>query len=362
MKINCALLCVFLILGNLSCSSEPTKDILNLETQQMYFPPKDEKYWETISIKELQWNTDKEQSLYDFLENKNTKAFLILKNGKIVIEKYFGNFSKTTNHTWNSASKTLTAFTAGIAAKEEHLILENTSSNYLQEAWSSLTLEQETLITVKNHLTMTTGLEYKITNTFCTDQECLTYKTIPGSSWYYHNAPYTLLKPIITNATGENFNDYFNSKLRDKIGMQGSWITIGYNHIYFSNARSMARFGLLSLNKGAWKGINIIDQSFFNEMTSNTQTHNEAYGYLWWLNGKDSYRIPSSENLFTGKIIPSAPNDLIAGLGKNDQKIYVIPSKGLVIVRFGDNAGEELLGLSSFDEMLWQKINALITE
>ncbi len=62
---------------------------------------------------------------------------------------------------------------------------------------------------------------------------------------------------------------------------------------------------------------------------------------------------------FSGALIPNAPEDLIAGLGKNDQKLYIVPSQGLVIVRMGDIAGKTTLGPSSFDNELWAKINAL---
>ena len=58
--------------------------------------------------------------------------------------------------------------------------------------------------------------------------------------------------------------------------------------------------------------------------------------------------------------IPEAPSELIAGLGAFDQKLYLIPSKNLVIVRLGDDAGESQLGPSSFDNQLWEKLNAYI--
>jgi len=58
-------------------------------------------------------------------------------------------------------------------------------------------------------------------------------------------------------------------------------------------------------------------------------------------------------------LIPSAPEDLVAGLGKNDQKLYVIPSQDRVVIRMGNDAGEGLLAASSYDEQLWQRITAL---
>jgi hypothetical protein len=50
---------------------------------------------------------------------------------------------------------------------------------------------------------------------------------------------------------------------------------------------------------------------------------------------------------------------MFMGLGKNDQKIYVVPSKKMVIIRMGNPADTVNLALSDFDNVLWQKINAL---
>ena len=124
------------------------------------------------------------------------------------------------------------------------------------------------------------------------------------------------------------------NKLRNKIGMQGTWIPFGYYKLYYSNARSMARFGLLNLNKGVWNDTTILgDSDYFNAMTSTSQNLNKAYGYLWWLNGKDSFRGPGLTLEFQGNLIPNAPNDLIAGLGRNDPRclIYGITSDILIL-------------------------------
>ncbi|MFS4494046.1 serine hydrolase domain-containing protein [Maribacter sp. 2308TA10-17] len=346
-----------------SCSKDSQEDSpeIILETGELYFPPIGSNDWEATTLSELNWNTSAEQDLYDFLEEKETDAFLVLKGGKIVIEKYFGDFTHTSPHTWNSAGKTITAMTTGIAQQEGFLSLSDSPLDYLGNTWSMLTPEQEQQITVEHHLTMTTGLDYTLGDVNCTDKECLTYKNNPGDFWFYHNAPYTLLDQIITNAVGKDFEAYFTEKIKNPIGMTGSWISVGYNNVYFSTARSMARFGLLNLNNGVWDGQTILDDPNFNEaMKTTSQEHNRAYGYLWWLNGKESYRVPGGEILFQGKLIENAPDDLIAGLGKNDQKLHIVPSLGLVVVRMGGDAGETLLGPSSFDNELWERINALI--
>jgi hypothetical protein len=94
-------------------------------------------------------------------------------------------------------------------------------------------------------------------------------------------------------------------------------------------------------------------------MTNTSQNLNKSYGYFWWLNGKESFHLPSTIEEFTGSLFPSAPVDLISSLGKDDQKVYVVPSENLVVVRMGDSADESNYGPSSFDSQLWEKITAL---
>jgi CubicO group peptidase (beta-lactamase class C family) len=121
----------------------------------------------------------------------------------------------------------------------------------------------------------------------------------------------------------------------------------------------MAHFGLMMLNKGKCENSVILNENYCTAATTTSQNINIGYGYLWWLNGKSSYHLPQSQLQLSGSIIPSAPNDMYMALGKNDQKIYVIPSKNMVVIRMGDSADSVHLALSDFDNVLWQKISAL---
>ena len=78
--------------------------------QNLYFPPITTNQWDTVVLTELGWCADQLQPLYEFLEDHNTKAFIVLKDGKIAIEKYFGTFTQDSIWYWASAGKTLTAF------------------------------------------------------------------------------------------------------------------------------------------------------------------------------------------------------------------------------------------------------------
>ncbi|SNR34459.1 serine hydrolase [Flavobacterium sp. ov086] len=347
--------CIILtILAFAGCSSDPTEQAPT-PTDTMYFPPLTGNTWETKSITDLKWNQTAVQPLLDYLELKNSKSFIILINGRIVIEKYFNNHSATTNWYWASAGKTLTSTMTGIAQQENLININNKVSQYIGTGWTSETLAQENLITCKNLLTMTSGLD---DSTDDVDPASLIYKAEAGKRWAYHNV-YVKLQDVIAKASGQTWQNYFNTKLRDKIGMDGTWVQLGVNSVYTSTSRSMARFGLLMLNKGKWNNNQILNETYFNEATTTSQNINLGYGYLWWLNGKTSYHLPQSQLTFAGSVIPTAPNDMYMALGKNDQKIYVVPSKNMVIIRMGDAADDVNLALSDFDKTLWTKINAL---
>ena len=346
-------LILFLCFGCNSENAEPAPK----PTETIYFPPLTGTIWETKSITSLGWKQAAVQPLLDYLELKHSKGFIILVNGRIVMENYFNGHSASANWYWASAGKTLTSTLTGIAQHEGILNINNKVSQYIGTGWTSETLAQENLITCKNLLTMTSGIE-DVANGDDVSPASLQYKADAGTRWAYHNV-YVKLQDVIAQASGQTWNTYFNAKLREKIGMDGAWFQSGNNSVYGSTTRSMARFGLLMYNKGKWVNSVILNETYFKEATSTSQNINLSYGYLWWLNGKANYHLPQSQLTTPGSIIPTAPNDMFMALGKNDQKIYVVPSKKMVVIRMGDAADNVNLALSDFDETLWEKISAL---
>jgi CubicO group peptidase (beta-lactamase class C family) len=329
--------------------------------ETMYFPPNDgSSTWETKSIADLSWNQSAVQPLLDYLALKNSKSFMILVNGRIVMENYFNGHNDSTPWYWASAGKTLTSTVTGIAEQEGYININNKVSDYIGSGWTNETLTQENLINCKNLLSMTSGIDDYVNGVYSDDvtPSSLNYKADAGTRWAYSNV-YVKLQDVVAQATGQTWSNYFNSKLRDKLGMTGSWIQSNNNVVYWSTTRSMARFGLMALNNGNWDGVQVVNSNYFNAATSTSQNINLSYGYLWWLNGKSSYHMPQSQLQFPGSIIPTGPNDMFMALGKNDQKIYVIPSKKMVVIRMGDAADSVNLALSDFDQTLWTKINAL---
>lgn len=326
--------------------------------EAVYFPPIGSDTWETVSPDSLNWNTGAITPLLDYLEEKNTKSFIVLHNGRIALEAYFNGHSASSPWYWASAGKTLTSALTGIAQQEGALTINAPVSDYLGLGWTSLSADKEILITNRHLLTMTSGLE-DLDYGDCVSPDCLQYVADAGTRWAYHNV-YVKLQDVVAQATGESWNSYFNEKLRDPIGMSGTWIPNGDLSVYWSNTRSMARFGLLISNRGKWESEQIIPTDFVEDATHRSQEINKAYGYLWWINGQPSFHLPQLQAEFPGSLIPTAPSDMYMALGKNDQKIYIIPSRKLVIVRMGDAADGSNFALSDFDEALWERISAMI--
>ncbi|MCE2786776.1 MAG: serine hydrolase [Bacteroidota bacterium] len=324
---------------------------------QLYFPPLIGNNWDTISPQTLGWCTNRLDSLYKMLDDKNTKAFIVLKDGKIVIEKYFDTFTRDSSWYWASAGKTITSVLIGIAQQEGKLKITDSTSKYLGAGWTSCPPDKEGKITIRHQLTMTTGVDYAVPDWNCTTPACLKYKADAGTQWFYHNATYLLLQDVIEAATGLTFQQYTQQKLISRIGMAGIW----FDGVYYSKPRSMARFGLMVLNKGIWNNDTIIrDTTYYHQMLNTSQNLNESYGYLWWLNGKPSYRMPASIQVFNGPLFKPAPAELLCGLGKDDQKLYVWPSEKMVIVRMGESADANSLVPLSVDTLIWQELNKLM--
>jgi CubicO group peptidase (beta-lactamase class C family) len=272
--------------------------------QNLYFPPIVGNEWETIDPTSLNWCETGNKALDDFLIEKGTKGFIILKDGKIVKETYFDTFTKDSVWYWASAGKSITSFMVGMAQEKGLLNINDKTSKYLGEGWTSLTPEQENKITIWHQLTMTSGLDDSGDDLDCMVPECLTYKADAGQRWAYHNAPYRLLHNVMAEAWGNSYQNFMNTQLTAKTGIGGLWL----DGVLYSKPRNMARFGLLALNKGTWNGQQILgDQTYVDAMSVTSQMINKSYGLLWWLNGQESFMLPGVQLAINRFLIPNAP-------------------------------------------------------
>lgn len=114
-------------------------------SETLYFPPIGSQTWETVSPASLGWNTNALTDLYTFLSQSNTRAFIILVNGRLAVEQYdgielTGSKAFTGSLIWYraSAGKSLTSFLTGIARQEGLIDIENKISDYLGKGWTSM--------------------------------------------------------------------------------------------------------------------------------------------------------------------------------------------------------------------------------
>src|SRR5262249_51360366 len=84
-------------------------------------------------------------------------------------------------------------------------------------------------------------------------------------------------------------------------------------------ARSLARFGLLMLNRGNWQGKSVIGPEWVALATHATQDLNKRYGFLWWNNTEGFW--------------PGVPNDAYAALGRFENDMLMVPSLDLIVIR-----------------------------
>lgn len=349
-----------------SCQKDivvPTDD----SSDAKYFPPLNGGVWELYEDT-LEWSQEKKSELNSFLKLNNTRGFMILKNGRIVMEEYWGKdilgvatFDMSSQWYWASAGKSLTATLVGLSQQEGYLNITESTTNYLGDGWTSMSSDKEKEIKIYHQLTMTTGLDYNVRDLNCTDPSCLRFNSEPGSKWYYYNAPYTLLSKVVEAATGLDYNEYTDQQLQSTIGFEGVWRMGAQGaNVYWSTVRDAARFGLLILNRGHWNGIPILkDEDYFESMITTSQNLNPAYGYLWWLNGKGEIILPGMEDPLRLEYCPSGPEDLISAAGKNGQFIDIVPSEQLVMIRMGEAPDGTLVPIT-FHDKIWQHLSFIL--
>lgn len=331
-------------------------------SQELYYPPADRAGWERVSPESLGWDTEKLGELLDWLGDAETRAFIVLKEGRIVVEQYYRLFAHNPDLPWYwaSAGKTVTALLIGALEKQGALDINKPTSHYLGSGWTSLTEEQEARITVRHQLTMTTGLEYNVEDVHCTEPECLRYRRPAGEQWYYHNAPYTLLTHVLEAAADTTLDAIVEQVLGDIPGLQLGYREgdlSEYNRSVWSRPLDMARFGLFVSRGARWENSEpVLDSLYLAQMLKPGQELNPSYGYLWWINGQESFIPPQLSVSLSGPLVPEAPADMVSALGLNTQVLSLIPSGDLVVVRMGADPG----GLFSFLREKWELLGQVM--
>jgi len=270
-------------------------------------------------------------------KNKRTRSIVILHKDRLVAEKYDTGFDKNSRILGWSMTKSLTATYFGILQKQGKININHPAP---VAEWKN---DERAKITINDLLHMNSGLEWEERYDKICDATKMLFEAedmariqmekplvgTPNQSWNYSSGTSNLLSAILRNQfnTHQEYLDFWYASLIDKIGMHSMLVEtdmignyVGSSYAW-ATTRDWAKFGLLYLRNGNWNGEQIFEEDWSKYVATPTNTSNGRYGGHFWLNAGGKY--------------PDAPKDMYYASGFQGQKIFIIPSMDLVIVRFG---------------------------
>jgi len=290
-------------------------------------------------------------SFYRDTPEQSTISLLIVHKGKVIAEQYAEGFDYTTKtRTWSTA-KSIAATLFGILNDQGRMSLDEPLNVEWLPKQANSESDPRNQITLRHALNMSSGL-------YTVDSRKMEYATgsglaywagasitngarnrglirTPGASWDYENYDTILAVLAMKNTLGHDYFHFPRLALLDKIGMRSTFLSTDrfgdfvLSSQVYTNARDLARFGLLYLNEGMWDGEHIISKEwidFVRTPAPSTSERGNFYGGQWWL-------VPDDRT--------DVPKDAYSTAGNRGQFVIVVPSHDLVIVRRGLDYGKQ---------------------
>lgn len=277
----------------------------------------------------------------------DTRALLVVRDGKILGEAYGPGIDKDTALLGWSMGKSLTAIMLG---RLEAMRAITVNEANLFPHWVA---DERNAITVENLLQMTSGLEFSeeyipgddstrmLFSAHSASQVAIQSPLVhqPGSHFSYSSGTTNLLSRLVRERAGGHTQallDFYQQEIATPLGLEHTTMEldasgnfVGSSYVYAS-ARDWARFGHVLANEGVINGRQIVSSDWVLRATTPNQSENEPrYGYQFWLNG-------GGEQLRW----PSLPRSAYAMQGNRKQVVMVVPEHSLVIVRLGWSAAD----------------------
>lgn len=275
-----------------------------------------------------------------------TRATLVVYKGQIVAERYADGFNKDSRFMGWSMTKGITAILYGILAKEGKLKIDDSAKI---DSWKG---KPKAKITYRNLLNMQSGLEWDEDYASASDVTRMLFDSdglgffatqkklehTPGTQWKYSSGTSNILSYGLSKyfPDQKSYQEFPYKALLHKIGIysmvletdaDGYFVGSSYS---WATARDWARLGILMLNNGAWDGEQIVDKSFVDFIRKPLPNSKDQYGAGFWLNATTDKE----------KLMPDVPKDAYSYRGFHGQRVEIIPSKDLVIVRLGETHDE----------------------
>jgi len=312
------------------------------------------------NILPINFNGQKINNLDQFLEKHFTTAFIVMKNDRLLYEKYFHGHDRSTYCKCFSVSKNFISALIGIAI-DEGLIksVDEPIIKFIPE----LKDKRLNTLTIRHCLSATTGLKFNKGGAFPWHDDVrvyyssdlrkllsqIEYDKEPGTVFNTEEYSSCLLALVLERATHIKVSDYLTEKIWKPLGMEfdALWtLDREEDGLEVANSGLTARpidfvkFGRLYLNKGNWNGKQIVPRKWIEESTvpdpdSISYWNDSYYKYMWWGKiKKDVYEFSANDHF--------------------SQRIYIAPVKNIVIVRFGTDPGG--IDWSNFISTLVEKI------
>jgi len=253
-----------------ACAAQNESEVAKPAPQSsVYFPPVNGP-WDSAGADTEGWDIIALEELFDFARTHNSSGLVIIKNGRILAQRHWAlenppvAASVGYRDIWYhgdspggwaredvaSTQKSFISVLAAIARDKGLLDFDAPVSFYLGEGWSQTGKEQESVITVRHLLSMTSGLS-----------EQLEFVFPAGEEWSYINKAYSLVNDVVQVASGMDPNEFTTEWLTGPLGMtETEWIVRSeffrqWNmNGLVTTAPDLARFGLMIQEGGRWAG------------------------------------------------------------------------------------------------------------
>ena len=271
------------------------------------------------------------------IREKNTRSVVVVYKNHLIVEKYAEEFDLNTPQLGWSMTKSITNAMIGLLVKKGELDV-NRSPGFNE--WEN---DDRKGIRINDLMHMNSGLEWNEEYGNKSDATVMLYlqdnmseyainkplSTEPGSNWLYSSGTSNILQAVIRSCfqDQENYWLFPHEELFSKIGMyhtviepdcSGTYVGSSYT---WATPRDWARFGLLYLNDGVWEEERILPEGWITYTRDEARGSDGGYGAQFWINDSGS--------------LPDAPTDMFWAQGFQGQRVYIIPSRSLVIVRLG---------------------------
>ena len=279
---------------------------------------------------------------------RNTRAVVVVYDGQLIAEHYAPGFGLNTPQLGWSMSKSVTNALVGMLVQQGKLELHHPAP---VPEWQKAN-DPRRKITLDQLLRMSAGLEFSEEYAPFSDAVYMFYDSYdfaayaankpleiePDQKWHYSSGSANIVARIVRQTIVkqyENYYQYLYQNFFHKIGMLSMVMepdpagTFAGSSYMFATPRDWARFGLLYLQDGVWNGERILPEGWVKYTTTPTPRAPQGeYGALFWLNAG----APSDAS---DRMMTSVPVDTYFARGFQEQRVFVVPSKNLVLVRLG---------------------------